>query len=519
VPNPIPAADPATAATSTAWARHLADVAAVSAASAFFALLEASPLPSPAPGWPSMPPRPADADGRVDPRDLARRVEPVSPAFDRVVTSDRPERKQPAAGLDDRPEPTEPAAADATSHEPPLPERPLQALRSAGGAAAAGAAAVQPEAGTPIPIAVEVAGAADAAEPHALAAPKASLRGGAKPASPADPAAALASAAQSKVQPPPRDPAVLTAVDGATTSRLSELRTELTRAHDVPVHVRPIEVGAATAVKPAVTIHGPVGVPNEPAAAGRTVAAAGALGAGSVLSAPSPAVLEMLAAAASPSAVRPEGDLAGVVPPTGIVSAGTSLAQSPGLAVGGIEDFDGLADQFGLGLAGRRPADGGITAPARTAATNAGPPVSIPDQIALQIGRAARSGIDRIEIQLHPASLGRIEVKLDLGRDGHLQALILADSRDVLELLKADVRSLEQTLRDAGLQASADNLHFDVRGNPGQTADSRHAPAFRPQDFAEDAHEDAPSSTPGGSPPTGARPPSPGNGRTLDLLA
>lgn len=61
------------------------------------------------------------------------------------------------------------------------------------------------------------------------------------------------------------------------------------------------------------------------------------------------------------------------------------------------------------------------------------------EQVALSLRQAVQSGTGRIEIQLKPASLGAISVKLDVTHDGHISAVISADRSDTLNLLKQDL--------------------------------------------------------------------------------
>ena len=93
---------------------------------------------------------------------------------------------------------------------------------------------------------------------------------------------------------------------------------------------------------------------------------------------------------------------------------------------------------------------------------------STPDQVAVHITRAAQSGTNRIEISLDPESLGHVEVKLDVGRDGRVSALVLTENREALDALKAETRALQQALQDAGLKADADSLTFQMQGEHGR---------------------------------------------------
>jgi len=94
------------------------------------------------------------------------------------------------------------------------------------------------------------------------------------------------------------------------------------------------------------------------------------------------------------------------------------------------------------------------------------------EQVAVNLRQAAQSGSDRIEIQLKPASLGAIAVKLDLTHDGRITAVISADRSDTLNLLRQHSDGLAQSLRDAGLQADSGSLSFNLRGDPQSFAQS-----------------------------------------------
>lgn len=111
-------------------------------------------------------------------------------------------------------------------------------------------------------------------------------------------------------------------------------------------------------------------------------------------------------------------------------------------------------------------------APASTTRPTPLPPAPVPDQIALQMHRAVGGGKDRLTIQLHPAELGHLEIKLELGRDGPVRAVLAADKPETLELLQRDVRGLERALQNAGLQTDGNSIAFDLRGGgqqrPGQ---------------------------------------------------
>lgn len=104
------------------------------------------------------------------------------------------------------------------------------------------------------------------------------------------------------------------------------------------------------------------------------------------------------------------------------------------------------------------------------AAAPAKPPAPVPprivaNQVAVQIQKAVGDGNDRISIQLKPAELGKVDVRLDVSSDGRVSAVITAHRADTLDLLQRDARILQNALQDAGLQADANSLSFELHGN------------------------------------------------------
>lgn len=87
------------------------------------------------------------------------------------------------------------------------------------------------------------------------------------------------------------------------------------------------------------------------------------------------------------------------------------------------------------------------------------------EQVAINLKQALSTDSDEIQIQLKPASLGTIDVKLNVNHDGRLTAVISADRSDTLNLLKQDASQLQQSLRDAGFNADSGSLSFNLRGD------------------------------------------------------
>ncbi len=100
------------------------------------------------------------------------------------------------------------------------------------------------------------------------------------------------------------------------------------------------------------------------------------------------------------------------------------------------------------------------------------PPRLVTNQVAVQIQKAAAQGSDRINIQLKPAELGRVEVQMDVAKDGRVTAVISAERSETLDLLQRDARALQSALNDAGLRTDSDSLSFSLKGQNQTPGDS-----------------------------------------------
>ncbi len=96
---------------------------------------------------------------------------------------------------------------------------------------------------------------------------------------------------------------------------------------------------------------------------------------------------------------------------------------------------------------------------------------SVAEQVSVKITKALQAGQDRITIRLNPAELGRVEVKMELTHDGRTTAIVSADNRDTLELLRRDSSDLQKALEEGGLQLSKNDMQFNLRGEEGQMAE------------------------------------------------
>jgi flagellar hook-length control protein FliK len=92
------------------------------------------------------------------------------------------------------------------------------------------------------------------------------------------------------------------------------------------------------------------------------------------------------------------------------------------------------------------------------------------EQVAVHVRKAVDDGHNQITIRLNPTELGRIDVKLEVGRDGTLRASFAAEQAQTLEALRNDSRQLERALQEAGLKPDAGGLNFSMRGDNRENA-------------------------------------------------
>ena len=99
-------------------------------------------------------------------------------------------------------------------------------------------------------------------------------------------------------------------------------------------------------------------------------------------------------------------------------------------------------------------------------------PTQVPAMaIALQVARNLQKGVNRFDIRLDPAEMGRIDVRMEVKKDGNVAAHLIVERPETLDLLRRDASSLQQALSDAGLQANSDSLNFSLRDdNAGNSA-------------------------------------------------
>jgi flagellar hook-length control protein FliK len=110
-----------------------------------------------------------------------------------------------------------------------------------------------------------------------------------------------------------------------------------------------------------------------------------------------------------------------------------------------------------------------MKAPAATpseAMARADAPVPL-QAVAVEIGMRAMRGSKEFSIRLDPEDLGRIDIKLEISEAGEVQAKLVVDRVETLQLLQRDAKTLERAFDQAGLKTNPDGLQFTLR-DPGQ---------------------------------------------------
>ncbi|WP_321345526.1 flagellar hook-length control protein FliK [Breoghania sp.] len=118
------------------------------------------------------------------------------------------------------------------------------------------------------------------------------------------------------------------------------------------------------------------------------------------------------------------------------------------------------------------------TQAARLAQTAQGTASSLPTaMVAAEIARNAQRGVSRFEIRLDPPELGRVDVHLKINDDGKVQAHLVVERRDTLDMLMRDQRGMERALENAGLKTNADGgLQFSLKDQGQNSAGTNGSP-------------------------------------------
>lgn len=142
--------------------------------------------------------------------------------------------------------------------------------------------------------------------------------------------------------------------------------------------------------------------------------------------------------------------------------------------------FADFLEGFGGSNAIHRPADilAGLDRPVAASALNRAPETLRPtplQMLPIEIGMQAVRGVTNFQIRLDPAELGRVDVKLQIRENGEVNASLVVDRVETLQMLRRDASTLQNAFEQAGLKQSPDGLSFSLRGEgrEGQQQEQR----------------------------------------------
>jgi flagellar hook-length control protein FliK len=113
------------------------------------------------------------------------------------------------------------------------------------------------------------------------------------------------------------------------------------------------------------------------------------------------------------------------------------------------------------------------------------------NNLAVHIAQQARNGVNRFDIRLDPPELGRLEIRLDVTREGQVTTHMVVERTETLDLLQRDSRGLERALQEAGLDTSKGGLSFSLKGQGQQNSASTDGSASQAARAGEDGDEQA----------------------------
>jgi flagellar hook-length control protein FliK len=107
--------------------------------------------------------------------------------------------------------------------------------------------------------------------------------------------------------------------------------------------------------------------------------------------------------------------------------------------------------------------------------------------VPIEIGLKSLAGINHFEIRLDPVELGRIEVRLEIDKEGGVKAHLSVDRVETMALLQRDAKTLESAFDQAGLKLSGGSVDVSLRdqtpqgqGRQDQAGDQRHQGSRHP---------------------------------------
>jgi flagellar hook-length control protein FliK len=392
-------------------------------------------------------------------------------ARDAVTAPPEQRPRERCSTTDDSPRPDDDAATSDTDttdaaampaapgHATADPAKPAPDAAPAAGAPTPAPVAVEVRAAVPV---VPVAAAAPAAaapaatEATPVAAPTVSTAAAAVPA-----AAAAAAATANSQTPTPETPAAAATPKAAAQPAEPVAEPAAPEATADAFAVAPVVVPAAH-LRRTVVANGA----TQPAA--KAAAAASAEKAAAEITAPQLGRLPAARAEADASAAANSNQAPTQVRTVKIDANAAAVDATALVAAHEERDAQSSPDQLVANLTS-------IDSPRRTAAlyhkvadaAKAGADTPTPaDQISIRLVHAVAEGKRAIQMHLHPAELGSIDVKMQWQGD-KLTAQFTVDRPETLQLLQREVPALERSLGQAGVNVDSGSLSFSLRQQQG----------------------------------------------------
>ena len=100
---------------------------------------------------------------------------------------------------------------------------------------------------------------------------------------------------------------------------------------------------------------------------------------------------------------------------------------------------------------------------ATSASVQAGQSHPATQMVSAHITKAAQTGDTKnITLQLDPPELGRVEVKMEFGKDKTVKAHLIVEKPETYLMLQRDAASLERALQNAGLETDSGSLNYEM---------------------------------------------------------
>lgn len=109
-------------------------------------------------------------------------------------------------------------------------------------------------------------------------------------------------------------------------------------------------------------------------------------------------------------------------------------------------------------------------------------------QLNASVTKAVKEGQQEFTVRLNPSELGRVQVKLNFLEGGRVQAQVMAERPETLELLQRDTRGLERALEAGGSKADG-GIEFSLEDKDGQSAGKSFAEAMQQEKMREQMND------------------------------